>query len=411
MKIQPLRGTHDLFGEQLLKYRKIEEIVQSYSNIYDFAEVITPIIESTELFKKPLGEESDVVLKEMYTFNDRNDSMITLRPEHTTPMLRSAISNNFIEKLPVKLFGMGPVFRRERPQKGRYRQFNQINFEILGTDSVMSDIDLIILANEILKSILPNKKITLYINSLGDKKTLLLFKKELSNYFVKKTNDLSEESQRKIMSNPLRILDSKNIIDQEINKDSPKIIDFFSEDENTKYLSIQKLLNEASVEYILNPNLVRGLDYYCHTVFEFKSEELGSQDTLIGGGRYNGLIKTLGGPDISGVGWAGGVERLILLMNNNKKLNDTIHLVLMSQKFHSYGLKILDRLRKNNLKVNFDYKYNLKKSLSQANQLNVEYVIIIGEDEVSKNLCTLKYLKKNTQETITLDQLITVLIK
>ena len=345
----------------------------------------------------------------MYTFKDRNDSMLTLRPEHTTPMLRAAISNNFLEKLPVKLYGMGPVFRRERPQKGRYRQFNQINFEILGTDSVMADVDLILLADKILKNILPNNKINLYINSLGDKNTLILFKKELSNFFKNHAKDLSEESQNKVLSNPLRILDSKNVIDQEINKSSPKISNFFSKDENNKFLSVQNLLKEVSIKYIINPNLVRGLDYYCHTVFEFKSDELGSQDTLIGGGRYDGLVKLLGGPDIPGVGWAGGIERLILLMNNNQKINNKIHFILMDQKFQSYGLQILNELRKNNLKVYFDYKYNLKKSLSQANQLNTEHVIIIGENEVNKNLCTLKNLKKNSQKTITLDQLIKIL--
>ena len=406
MKIQPVRGTHDLYGDQLSKYRKIEEIVQNLANIYDFEEVVTPIFESTDLFKKPLGEESDVVLKEMYTFKDRNDSMLTLRPEHTTPMLRAAISNNFIEKLPVKLFGMGPVFRRERPQKGRYRQFNQINFEILGTDNIISDVDLILLADRIIKNILPNNKVTLHINSLGNKNTLILFKKELSNYFQNNTQKLSEESQNKIFSNPLRILDSKNIIDQEINNNSPKISDFFSNEESDRFVSIQRMLKEASVEYILDPSLVRGLDYYCHTVFEFKTDELGSQDTLIGGGRYDGLIKLLGGPDIPGVGWAGGIERLILLMDNNNIENDKIYFILLDKKFQSYGLQVLNKLRNNKLKVHYDYKYNLKKSLSQANQHNIQNVIIIGENEVNNNLCTLKNLKQNTQQTITIDQLI-----
>lgn len=410
MKIQPIRGTHDLFGEQLFKYRKIERIVQNHANIYDFIEIVTPIIESTDLFKKPLGEESDVVLKEMYTFKDRNDSMLTLRPEHTTPMLRAAISNNFLEKLPIKLYGMGPVFRRERPQKGRYRQFNQINFEILGTHDIMADVDLIILADTILKNILPNKKINLHINSLGNKNTLILFKKELSNYFKNHEKDLSEESQKKIQINPIRILDSKNLNDQELNKNSPKISDFFSKEENNKFLSIQKLLNNASIEYTINLNLVRGLDYYCHTVFEFKSDELGSQDTLIGGGRYDGLIKLLGGSDTPGVGWAGGIERLILLMSDNKKINNNIHFILMDQKFQTYGLKILKQLRKNNLKVHFDYKYNLKKSLSIANQANSKYAVIIGENEVQNNLCTLKDLKQNSQETITIDNLIEILV-
>ena len=170
------------------------------------------------------------------------------------------------------------------------------------------------------------------------------------------------------------------------------------------------MLKDASIKYIINPNLVRGLDYYCHTVFEFKSDELGSQDTLIGGGRYDGLVKLLGGPDIPGVGWAGGIERLILLMNNNQKMNDKIHFILMDQTFQSYGLQVLNELRKNNLKVHFDYKYNLKKSLSIANQANSKYAVIIGENEVQNNLCTLKNLKQNSQKTITIDNLIEILV-
>ena len=231
----------------------------------------------------------------------------------------------------------------------------------------------------------------------------------MSNFFKNHAKYLSEESQKKVLSNPLRILDSKNVIDQEINRSSPKISNFFSKDENNKFLITQNLLKDASIKYIINPNLVRGLDYYCHTVFEFESDELGSQDTLIGGGRYDGLVKLLGGPDIPGVGWAGGIERLILLMNNKQTMNNKIHFILMDQKFQSYGLQVLSKLRKNNLKVHFDYKYNLKKSLSQANQFNTEHVIIIGENEVNKNLCTLKNLKKNSQKTITLDQLIKIL--
>ena len=411
MKIQPVRGTHDLYGDQLSKFREIEKIVKLESNIYDFKEIVTPLFESTELFKKPLGEESDVVLKEMYTFKDRNESMLTLRPEHTTPMLRSAISNNFLEKLPVKMYGLGPVFRRERPQKGRYRQFNQINFEILGTHDIMADVDLIILANKILKNLLPNNKIELHINSLGDKNTLNEYKKELTNFYKDHINSLTEESQRKIQTDPLRILDSKNKIDQEINKNSPKISDFYSKNEHENFNNIQEFLKESSVDFIVNPNLVRGLDYYCHTVFEFKSNELGSQDTLIGGGRYNGLIKLLGGPDIPGVGWAGGIERLILLMNYKTPVKDKIYFIIMEKKFQIYGLNILNKLRNKNLKVHFDYKYNLKKSLSLANQEKAKYVVIVGENEVNNNLCTLKNLDQNYQETVTIDQLIKVLVK
>ena len=406
MKVQPVRGTHDIYGQDLLKYKRLEAIVNKYANIYDFSEIITPIIESTDLFKKPLGEQSDVVLKEMYTFNDRNNSLLTLRPEYTTPMIRAAISNNLLEKIPQKLFGIGPMFRRERPQKGRYRQFNQINFEILGINDIAADVDIILLADDLLKNFFPDKKIDLQINSLGDQNTLKIFKENLSLYFQKYTNDLSEESQNKIHANPLRILDSKNIKDIKINKSAPKIFDYFSEEASDRFDNFKKLLSDTNISYEINPRLVRGLDYYCHTVFEFKTNDLGSQDTLIGGGRYDGLAKILGGPDIPGVGWAGGVERIIMLMKDINKNENKIHLILLHPSFKSYGFQLLNQLRKNNIAVYFDYKYDLKKSLSKANKLNSEFAIIIGEEEVEKNQYTIKYLHKNIQEVLSLEQII-----
>ena len=406
MKINPIRGTHDFFGQQVLKYKAIQDLINSYSRIYNFEEIITPIFESTELFKKPLGENSDVVLKEMYTFKDKNEDLITLRPEYTTPMIRAAISNNLLEKLPKKLYGIGPMFRRERPQKGRYRQFNQINFEILGTHDIFADIELIILANNFLKNLLPEKKINLFINSLGDKDTLTNFNTTLRNYFKQNKNKLSEESQSKIISNPIRILDSKDPADNEINSNAPKISDFYSKEAKEKFLNIQEILKDMSIDFSVNINLVRGLDYYCHTVFEFKTLDLGSQDTLIGGGRYDGLTKLLGGPDTPGVGWAGGIERLIMLMDDIKLFQKTIHLIIINESFKEYGLKVADRLRKENISILFDYKYNLKKSLSYANQLGARYAIIIGEEEFQKNLCTLKDLNKNFQEKKTIENII-----
>ena len=406
MKINPIRGTHDFFGQQVLKYKAIQDLINSYSRIYNFEEIITPIFESTELFKKPLGENSDVVLKEMYTFKDKNEDLITLRPEYTTPMIRAAISNNLLEKLPKKLYGIGPMFRRERPQKGRYRQFNQINFEILGTHDISADIELIILANNFLKNLLPEKKINLFINSLGDKDTLTNFNTTLRNYFKQNKNKLSEESQSKIISNPIRILDSKDPADNEINSNAPKISDFYSKEAKEKFLNIQEILKDMSIDFSVNINLVRGLDYYCHTVFEFKTLDLGSQDTLIGGGRYDGLTKLLGGPDTPGVGWAGGIERLIMLMDDIKLFQKTIHLIIINESFKEYGLKVADRLRKENISILFDYKYNLKKSLSYANQLGARYAIIIGEEEFQKNLCTLKDLNKNFQEKKTIENII-----
>ena len=409
MKIQSVRGTHDLYAQQLEKFKFIIEIVNTYAHIYDFDEIITPIFELTELFLKPLGEHSDVVLKEMYTFDDRNDSSLTLRPEYTTPIIRAAISNNLLERLPTKLYGIGPMFRRERPQKGRFRQFNQINFEILGTNDMAADAELILLADDILKKIFLNKKIKLEINSLGDKDTLKKFKNNLSVYFKKYKSKLSLDAQNRIESNPLRILDSKNKNDNEICQEAPKILDFYSKEAKNKFEEIKNLLSNYSIEFEVNPNLVRGLDYYCHTVFEFKSNELGSQDTLIGGGRYDGLTKILGGPDIPGVGWAGGVERIMMLIEEDIKVQQKTHLIVMKEDFRSYGLNILNKLRKNNIPVFFDYKYNLKKSLSFASNVNARYAIIIGEEEVKKHSYTIKDLKKNTQKTILLDPLISLL--
>jgi len=409
MKVQPVRGTHDLFSSELAKYRYLENRIKDLANIYDFNEIITPIFESTELFKKPLGEQSDVVLKEMYTFKDRNDTFLTLRPEYTTPIIRAAISNNLIEKIPQKIYGIGPMFRRERPQKGRYRQFNQINFEILGTYDVAADVELILLADDILKSFFSNKKIELQLNSLGDHNTLNIFKENLSLYYNKYKNDLSEESKSKINNNPMRILDSKNSRDIEINNDTPKISDYYSKGAINKFDEVQTLLKDSEINFNLNPNLVRGLDYYCHTVFEFKTNELGSQDTLIGGGRYDGLTKVLGGPDIPGVGWAGGVERIMMLMEDTIKKEKKVHLILINDNFKSYGLKLLNLMRKNNIPVYFDYKYNLKKSLSIANHLNSKYAIIIGEDEIKNNTCTIKNLLDSSQETVSFDQTIKIL--
>ena len=409
MKVQPIRGTHDLHGKSLAKYRHSQDLVKNFANIYNFNEIITPIFESSNLFKKPLGENSDVVLKEMYTFDDRNGSSLTLRPEYTTPMIRAAISNNLLEKIPQKLYGIGPMFRRERPQKGRYRQFNQINFEILGTHDVLADVELILLADDILKNLLPNNKIDLHINSLGDYDTLRKFKENLSLYYDKYKNELTIDSKNKIYSNPLRILDSKNINDIKINENAPKISDYYSIKARNKFENIKNLLIDSCINFEINSNLVRGLDYYCHTVFEFKTNDLGSQDTLIGGGRYDGLTKILGGPDIPGVGWAGGIDRIIMLMQDLVEKEKKVYLILIDENIKNYGFKVLNLLRKNKISVCFDYNYNLKKSLSSANQLNSKYAIIIGEDEVKNNSCTLKNLSKNFQKTISLEEIIKIL--
>ena len=411
MKIRPVRGTHDIIGEELSVYRFIESKVSEFAKIYDYNEIITPIFENSDLFKKPLGEKSDVVLKEMYSFKDRNDSLLTLRPEFTTPIIRAAISNNLIAKLPAKFFSFGPAFRRERPQKGRYRQFNQINFELLGSEDSISDVELIILANQLLESIINKKNFKLYINSLGDKDTIVKFKENLSKYFKKYQNDLTEESRSKIKTNPLRILDSKNKKDLALIKSAPKIYELYSNNAKQKFEDVQNLLSNLNIDFKIDSNLVRGLDYYCHTVFEFKTSFLGSQDTIIGGGRYDGLIKMLGGKDIPGIGWAGGVERMMLLSKKIENEKNLVHMAILDSKYKSYALFLINELRKNKIKITLDYKYNLKKSLQNASSNNSKFAIIIGEEEFKNNIYTIKNLSKGNQTKLNLKEIINLLSK
>ena len=405
MKFKSIRGTRDLFGVDIEKHKKIQNLVSQFAKFNNFIELQTPIFEFTELFLKPLGEQSDVVLKEMYTFKDRNDDFLTLRPEYTTPMIRAAISNNLLSSLPLKVYGIGPMFRRERPQKGRYRQFNQINFEIFGSNDYISDLELISLGNDILKSIIPETKYVLNINSLGNREDLTNYKNLLRNYFEKNKKNLSEESELKINLNPLRILDSKIDEDIEVCKNAPLIQDHISKESKLHFLSIKKGLDYYGIEYYENNNLVRGLDYYCSTVFEFKTDDLGSQDTLLGGGRYDGLINTLGGPNIPGIGWAAGIERIALLMNKEDNNLNNVHIAINNENFKDYLIKIMKYLKYNNISFYWNYKYNLKKSLSKANADNAKYIIIIGENEFKNEFYTVRNLITGEQTELNINNI------
>jgi len=409
MKINPVRGTHDIFGKDLEKFKKITQEVNQIAQQFYFQELVTPIFENTNLFMKPLGEQSDVVLKEMYTFKDRNGENITLRPEYTTPMIRAAISNNLLNTLPAKFFGIGQMFRRERPQKGRYRQFNQINFENFGTSDSFADVEIINLANLLLRKILPNKEIILNINSLGKRENLKNYNTILSNFFNENKNLLSNESLDKINSNPLRILDSKNTQDKELIFKAPKLIEFLSKDDLKHYEEIKKNLTNLNIVFIEDPTLVRGLDYYCNTVFEFKTDEIGSQDTLIGGGRYDGLIEKIGGKDLPGVGWAGGIERLMILMDNISVSKNSIHFAILDSKFKNHAFLVYDLLIKNNYSIYWNYKYNLKKSMTKANEEKAKYIIIIGETENANNNFTIKNLLTGNQEVKNLNNILNFL--
>ena len=297
------------------------------------------------------------------------------------------------------------MFRRERPQKGRYRQFNQINFEIFGTSEFMADLELIVLANDILKTLLPNSKLILNLNTLGEKNNLTKYRNHLSKYFDDYKTKLSKESREKIQTNPLRILDSKNDDDIEISKNAPIIFEFISNEQKKHFSEIKKGLDFLKISYNENFRLVRGLDYYCGTVFEFKSSDLGSQDTLLGGGRYDGLISLLGGPDIPGIGWAAGIERISMLMDSIEDKSKRIHLAITNQNFNLHLQTLIKFLQENQISFYWNYKYNLKKSLSKANDDNSNFVIIVGEDEYQNNSYTIKDLNKGIQFTLKLNEL------
>ena len=405
MKLRPVRGTHDLYGNNIKKYNNIFQTVSELAKLFSFSEIQTPIFEFSNLFLKPLGEQSDVVLKEMYTFKDRNDELLTLRPEYTTPMIRSALTNNLMDDLPLKVYGIGPMFRRERPQKGRYRQFNQINFEVFGSNNFMVDLELIILAYEILKKLLPSKNLILNLNSLGTSQNLIDYKDKLKKFFNDNKSKLSQESYEKINSNPLRILDSKQETDIALSNKAPSINEFLSIETKNHFEELKKGLEYHNIKYTENHKLVRGLDYYCSTVFEFKTNNLGSQDTILGGGRYDGLIKTLGGPDIPGIGWAAGIERISMLMNNIKDNSKILHIAINDEKFKNHLLKLIKNLKENNIKFYWNYKYNLKKSLQKANREKITNIIIIGENEYNNDFYTLKKLDKGNQFEIKLNDL------
>ena len=382
MKLRSVRGTHDIFGEEIDKFNRISNIVSKNANLNNFKEIQTPIFEFSDLFAKPLGEQSDVVLKEMYTFEDRNNELLTLRPEYTTPMIRAAITNNLLNDLPLKIFGLGPMFRRERPQKGRYRQFNQINFEIFGTNDFMADLELIIIGNEILKSILPNSRFILNLNTLGQKNNLNEYKIKLSNYFKDKKEKLSDESKEKIQTNPLRILDSKNENDKKILANAPNILEYLNQESRQRFHKVTEGLDVLGIKYCIDKNLVRGLDYYCHTAFEFTTNDLGAQGTVLAGGRYDGLSKFLGGSDVPGVGWAAGIERLALMVQSEFVNKTDVVLIGQTENFNYLLLPIMKKLIQQGIKTEIIYTGNLSKKFTRANKINASYAIILGEEDL-----------------------------
>jgi histidyl-tRNA synthetase len=405
-KIQPVRGTHDLLGGELEKHSYIENCAKQLSYLYGYEEILTPIIEYNEVFTRSLGETSDVISKEMFTIKVDSGNDISLRPEGTASISRAFISNGLAQNLPLKFFYKGPMFRRERPQKGRQRQFHQVGVEYLGDNTPYADVEVISLANSFLKNLDLKGDFCIEINSLGDSESRMLYTNALVEYFTGVKKDLSSDSLIRLKKNPLRILDSKDKGDMALVSKGPILSDYLNSFSNDFYNEVKRGLENLEIKYIENPKLVRGLDYYCHTAFEFTTNELGSQGTVLGGGRYDGLIEGMGGPATSGIGWAAGVERLAMLIEAPKNLNKSISIIYTSDNMLLTAQYYAEKLRHSGLQTNLIYSGSMKKQLKKANKIGSVIAIIFGEDEFKKDNLILRNLKESKQKEIKIENLI-----
>ncbi len=404
-KLQPVRGTHDILPDEHEQRRFITNQIADLASCYGYNEIATPIFEFTEVFQRTLGDTSDIVSKEMYTFEDRSGESITLRPENTAGVARALISNGLTQSLPLKFFYSGPMFRYERPQKGRLRQFHQVGVELLGVQETLGDIEIISLGAESLSKLGLLEKTRLEVNSLGDKESRLNYREALVGYLSQHSKSLSEDSLRRLSSNPMRILDSKEDSDKEILRNAPNISEFLNEESASFFAKVCAGLDKLGIVFEINQQLVRGLDYYCHTAFEFVTDELGSQGTVLAGGRYNDLVEMMGGVPTSGIGWAAGIERLASLNHFTSKKQRPISVIPIGDNALEKMLPIISSLRKSGFTIDLGFRGNLSKRMKRANLLNSCYAIIIGDDEIAKSLAVFRNLDTGDQHEVLLNQL------
>ena len=385
--LKNLRGTVDLFPDQLIKWQNVEKILLEQLSRASIKEIRTPILEMTELFIRGIGEGTDVVSKEMYTFIDKGERSCTLRPEGTASVARALIQSGMLSNHPLqKLWYMGPMFRYERPQAGRQRQFHQLGVEFIGYDSVRSDVEIIALAWDILGK-LGIKELNLEINTLGDTNDRSNFQKSFLKWLETNKDSLDLDSQNRISKNPLRILDSKNIQNKKVLANAPRLFNFLSEKSHNRYLDLKRQLEVLKIPYVENFNLVRGLDYYTHTAFEITSGALGSQATVCGGGRYDDLIKQMGGPNTPAIGFAIGLDRLILLAGKELEIprNTDIYIINKGLIAESFAMDLSRKLRNYDLLVELDLSgASFSKQFKKANKLKSKSIIVIGNDEAVK---------------------------
>ncbi|MCJ8342593.1 MAG: histidine--tRNA ligase [Cetobacterium sp.] len=405
--IKAVRGTKDIFGTDADKYNYIVNTAQKLFEDYGYTMIKTPIFEETDLFKRGIGEGTDVVEKEMYTFTDRGDRSITLRPEGTAAVVRSYLENKIYAQEDIsRFYYAGSMFRYERPQAGRQREFNQIGVEVLGESSPILDAEVIAMGYTLLEK-LGITDLAVNINSVGGRESRLKFRETLLNFLEPMREDLCDDCRMRMEKNPLRVLDCKNEKCKDLTKDAPIITESLNEEEKEHYETVKKYLDIFGVKYIEDPKLVRGLDYYSSTVYEIVTNKLGSQGTVLGGGRYDTLLKQLGDRDIPAFGFAAGVERVMMLLGDNYPKNTPdLYIAWLGEATRDFAFKIAQDLRVAGLKVIIDYNSKgMKSHMKKADKLEAKNVLIIGEDELNKGTVVLKDFINRTQEELTVEQL------
>ena len=406
MAIKAPKGTKDTMPRDSYKVQYIEKEVSELCRLYGFGEVRTPMFESTELFNRGVGETTDIVQKEMYTFEDLGHRSITLKPEGTSPAVRAFIeSHDYAEMQPTKYYYDTPCFRYERPQAGRLREFHQFGVENFGTPDMMADAEVIALASDFIKKI-GIEDVELRINSVGCRECRPVYRKALQDYLRPYYEDLSDISKDRFEANPMRIIDSKDITDQRIAKDAPYMLDYLCDDCKAAFEALKTNLDAMGISYVVDPRIVRGLDYYTKTAFEFVTTKIGAQGTVCGGGRYDHLVEEIGGPSIPGVGFGLGKERLLILMEQNDIIVDDpnvpdISVSFIGDKARLYALDLVHKLRACGVSAIIDtLNRNLKGQMKYANKLNARYSVVIGENEIEKGIVTLKNMNSGEQKEI-----------
>jgi histidyl-tRNA synthetase len=405
-----VRGTQDMLGGTAEGFQeRFTHVIATFDRVrrlYGFNRVEVPVFEATAVFARSLGESTDVVSKEMYTFEDRGGDSITLRPEFTAGIARAYITEGWQQYAPLKVAAHGPLFRYERPQKGRFRQFHQLDAEIIGAGEPGADVELLVFADQLLRELGVSDGVTLNLNTLGDAESREAWRAALVAHFNDHHSYLSEESRQRLAVNPLRILDSKDGGDQKIVQMAPDIDRFLTDEARSFFEKVTSGLDAAGVAWERNARLVRGLDYYRHTAFEFITDRLGAQGTVLGGGRYDGLIENLGGPSTPAVGWAAGIERLAMLVDAPELERPKVAVIPMGEAAETKATGIIADLRRAGVACDMGYRGNMKKRMQRANASGAGWAVILGDDELSRGEAALRNLTTGEQEAVALTALV-----